>query len=129
MGQADVKLRLEGHLYVKNFSGRRINVLVVGDGDEVSVDFPPGHDTVINYTIYNGGDLFPRDDYIFDVILTNKDTGKKFDLKGLRAHAASAYSGVLTVADGIPDPNELEVVYVEGLPSLIQSANTKFRRA
>ncbi|WP_348971396.1 hypothetical protein [Pseudomonas atacamensis] len=123
MSSADLMLRLEGHLYVKNVSGRSINVAAIGADDPVPVEFPPGHDTVINFTIYDGNDLWARPDYIFDVLIINNDTRKHFPINGLRMQAVYGYSGGLIVSDGLGDPNELEYIFVNGIPVLIKSTN------
>lgn len=65
--------RFEGHIWVYNSSGHTCDVTVVGDGDTVKVPFGPGHNTVINFTAYNGNDLFPPTSAIADITVVNRD--------------------------------------------------------
>jgi hypothetical protein len=127
MNQAEVLMRLEGHLYVKNGAGRSINARVVGDGDQVKADFTPSHDTTMHFTIYKGNDLWPGESYLVDVYVTNKDTSKTWKLSR-RFRQTSAYTASLLVTDGRSNPDELEFIFVDLMPSYIKSETTRVDR-
>lgn len=120
MTDLNMQLRLEGHLYVKNGSGHTINVSCRGNKQPTQTDISTGFDTVVNFTIYDGDDWFPQDSYMVDLRVINKDNNKTYSLDR-RFYAP--YLSSMVVLDNPLNPGELEFIFVEAFPTMIQSAN------